>query len=60
MYVCICEAVSEDEVRAAVAEGAGTVDEVGELCAAGTCCGSCHERIDVLLLAAVAPSVLAA
>ena len=60
MYVCICAAVSEDEVRDAVTSGARSVEEVGELCAAGTGCGSCHERIDVFLLAALSPSELVA
>ena len=60
MYVCVCEAVTEDEVRDAVTCGARTIEEVGEICAAGTCCGSCHDRIDIFLLAAEAPSELAA
>ena len=49
MYVCICWAVTEAQVRRCIAEGADTVDEVGEGCAAGTGCGSCHERIAAML-----------
>ena len=60
MYVCICEGVTEDEVRSAVACGARTIEDVGEACAAGTCCGSCHDEIDVFLIAARGPVELAA
>ncbi|MGY1711606.1 bacterioferritin-associated ferredoxin [Geodermatophilus sp. SYSU D00758] len=45
MYVCICFAVSEHELAAAIADGARTEEEVGDACAAGTGCGSCLDRI---------------
>jgi len=60
MYVCSCAAVTDAEVRACIASGARTVAEVGDACAAGTGCGSCHDHIDVFLTAASAPSELAA
>jgi bacterioferritin-associated ferredoxin len=56
VYVCICYAVPDSEVRACIARGARTVEEVGEACDAGTGCGSCHDQIDVFLAAAHAPS----
>ena len=59
MYVCICAAVTETEVRSCIARGACTVEEVGDACAAGTGCGSCHDHIDVFLAAASSPSELA-
>jgi bacterioferritin-associated ferredoxin len=59
MYVCICAAVPDSEIRTCVARGARTVEEVGEACGAGTGCGSCHDRIDVFLAAAHAPTALA-
>jgi bacterioferritin-associated ferredoxin len=49
MYVCICAGVTDTEVRSAVACGARS-----------TGCGSCHDHIDVFLLATEAPSELAA
>ena len=49
MYVCICWAVTEAQIRRCIAEGASTVEDVGDRCAAGTGCGSCHERIGRLL-----------
>jgi bacterioferritin-associated ferredoxin len=59
VYVCICAAVPDTEVQSCVASGARTVEEVGDACGAGTGCGSCHDRIDVFLAAANAPSDLA-
>lgn len=53
MYVCICAAVTESEVRACARAGARTAEEVGDLCRAGTGCGSCHDHIDTLLAATV-------
>ena len=52
MYVCICAGVPEVEVRTCIARGARTVEEVGDACAAGTGCGSCHSSIDLCLAAA--------
>ena len=49
MYVCVCWAVTEAQVHGCIAEGAGTVEDVGDRCAAGTGCGSCHERIAAML-----------
>jgi bacterioferritin-associated ferredoxin len=59
VYVCICYAVPDAVIRACVARGARTVEEVGEACEAGTGCGSCHDHIDVFLAAAHAPSQIA-
>jgi bacterioferritin-associated ferredoxin len=46
--------VSERKVERAIAHGARTVDEVGEACHAGTCCGTCHETIEQMLATGVA------
>ena len=59
MYVCICHAVSDTEIRSCIARGARSIEEVGAACGAGTGCGSCHDHIDVFLAAAHAPSELA-
>lgn len=52
MYVCICHAVTRDEVSAEIAAGARTEEEVGDRCLAGTGCGSCLDRICDMLSAA--------
>ncbi len=51
MYVCICRAVTEAEVRGCIADGACTVKDVVMRSAAGTGCGSCVEKIVALLSA---------
>ncbi len=45
MYVCICHAVTEQQVAAAIDAGAGTEHEVGAVTGAGTGCGGCVGRI---------------
>jgi bacterioferritin-associated ferredoxin len=49
MYVCSCHAVSDRTVRAAIASGAATVEEVTERCRAGGRCGSCWPTLDRLI-----------
>ncbi|GAA1481753.1 (2Fe-2S)-binding protein [Gordonia sinesedis] len=49
MFVCICRAVTEDEVDEHVAAGACTTDAIGERCGAGQGCGSCLERLQAIL-----------
>jgi bacterioferritin-associated ferredoxin len=51
MYVCICRAVTEAEVRGCIANGACTVKDIARSCAAGTGCGSCIRTIAALLSA---------
>lgn len=54
MYVCICNAVSDREIRGAVKLGARTMDDLSSLLGVGTCCGKCtdcaksvlHEALD--------------
>ena len=51
MYVCICRAVTETEVRGCIADGAGTVKDVIKRSEAGTGCGSCIGKIVAMLSA---------
>jgi len=46
MVLCICRAVTEREIDAAVRAGARSVDAVGACCGAGTDCGACREAIE--------------
>lgn len=43
--ICACHGVTQPTILAAIAAGAGTVDAVGQACAAGTNCGSCRPEI---------------
>lgn len=49
MFVCICHAVTEDELTSAIDDGAQTVAAVSTATDAGTSCGTCHDRIDELI-----------
>jgi bacterioferritin-associated ferredoxin len=46
MYVCVCMAVTEAEVEAAITSGATTREAVTRVCRAGGDCGACHGMID--------------
>jgi bacterioferritin-associated ferredoxin len=49
MFVCMCLAVTQAEVRDCIARGARTVEEVSELSSACTGCGGCRENIEEML-----------
>ena len=49
MYVCLCRAVTEDEVRNVVAEGARDAEQVAQRCGAGTGCGGCRNALRDLM-----------
>jgi bacterioferritin-associated ferredoxin len=46
MYVCVCLAVTEAQVEAAIAAGAHTRPAVTSACRAGGDCGACHGMIE--------------
>jgi bacterioferritin-associated ferredoxin len=41
MYVCVCHAVTERDIGAAVAAGCGNYRELREQLGVGSCCGRC-------------------
>lgn len=45
MYVCICNAVTEDDVHGCMASGCTTAKEVKAACGLKPACGSCTKRI---------------
>jgi bacterioferritin-associated ferredoxin len=49
MYVCVCRAVTEEQVRATIDAGAQSVDAVTAGCCAGDDCGTCHATIEGLI-----------
>jgi bacterioferritin-associated ferredoxin len=42
MYVCVCKAVSDQDIRRAVARGARTFEDVQTCTGCTTCCGCCE------------------
>jgi bacterioferritin-associated ferredoxin len=49
MYVCICKAVSERRIAAAVGEGVTTLKELRDRTGLGTNCGKCVPQAYQLL-----------
>jgi bacterioferritin-associated ferredoxin len=49
VYVCVCLAVSETEVRDAIEGGATTREAVTRACRAGGDCGACHQMIEDMI-----------
>ena len=43
MYICLCKAVTDSEIRAAVEDGVEHVSHLAERCGLGTGCGRCQE-----------------
>ena len=49
MYVCICNAVTERQVRECVSSGASSVEELASMIGLGAGCGRCRECATGLL-----------
>jgi len=52
MYVCICAAVSDREIKQAVREGACSLDQLAVCLGVGTGCGCCREMAQEILIEA--------
>jgi bacterioferritin-associated ferredoxin len=50
MVVCLCQGVSEKTVRASIATGACTRQQVTATCGAGDGCGTCHQTIKAMIV----------
>ncbi|HLS06066.1 MAG TPA: (2Fe-2S)-binding protein [Wenzhouxiangella sp.] len=53
MYVCICNAVTEAAIRALVAQGCDSLDEVQALTGCSGTCGSCREHAEAVIQSAL-------
>ncbi len=42
MYVCICNAITDSEIRQAAAQGATDLQQLKDGLGVATCCGSCE------------------
>ena len=49
MFVCVCHAVTDSQVREAIEGGASTREEVTRACGAGGDCGACHGQIEEMI-----------
>jgi bacterioferritin-associated ferredoxin len=49
MYVCLCNGITDRDIRETIAEGASSVEEVMYLTGAATRCGSCRATIAAMV-----------
>lgn len=49
MYVCICNAVTDRDIRRAAANGAESLFELRDRLGVASCCGSCAEQAAEIL-----------
>ena len=49
MYVCVCNAVTDRQIKDAVAEGADTLAKLQKCLPVSTCCGSCIQEVQGFL-----------
>lgn len=49
MYVCICNAITDKQIRQAAARGATSVTDLTDELGVAACCGSCHESAAEIL-----------
>ncbi|QSN62200.1 MULTISPECIES: bacterioferritin-associated ferredoxin [unclassified Caballeronia] len=57
MIVCVCKSVSDRKIRAAIAEGVDTFDELQFELGVAMCCGKCEESVrDVMVQSGVCAS----
>jgi bacterioferritin-associated ferredoxin len=56
MFVCVCRAVTDEEVLVAIRDGASTIEDVTRACRAGGDCGACRGMIADMLEDDACPS----
>lgn len=49
MYVCVCNAVTDDAIRSAIDEGCCSMPALCERLGVATCCGQCRSHAQSLL-----------
>jgi bacterioferritin-associated ferredoxin len=53
LIVCLCHGVRDRDIDEAIDRGAATVDDLGDMCGAGTGCGACVDDLEDKLAASV-------
>ncbi len=49
MYVCVCFAITDQQIERVLDTGAGSVEEVTRACRAGGDCGACRGYIEGMI-----------
>lgn len=58
MYVCVCNAITDREIRGAMALGARTLADLQETLGVAACCGRCAESAEEVLESAPAAAAV--
>ena len=58
MYVCICNAITDRDIREHAAAGVTTMEELRMRTGCSDCCGQCSDEAEAVLGAAVSHSQL--
>ncbi len=53
MYVCICNGITDKQIRAAVARGVGSLEELQDELGVASQCGSCADHALSMLVEAI-------
>lgn len=49
MYVCVCRAITDTDIEAAIEGGVSDLDQLEEHIGVGTGCGTCRETAQTLI-----------
>ncbi len=49
MYVCICQAITDRQIKSAVEGGIDSVEELKETLGVAVCCGSCEQDAEKIV-----------
>lgn len=49
MYICICRAVTDSQLKSAIADGACTRKQLAECLGVGRVCGKCNDEVKAML-----------
>lgn len=56
MFICICHAVTDRDIRRLAAAGVNSLEELKRVSGCGDCCGQCAEDAETVLSSATGPS----
>jgi len=49
MYVCLCKAITDSQIREAANSGACDLDHLSDTLGVGSCCGCCRETAQAII-----------
>ncbi len=55
MYICLCKAITEEQIRCSIKAGADTKDKLSAQLGVASQCGSCALELDEILMEELGP-----